>query len=210
MIDVSATDMKNMLSAASIFTKEATFKVEGDELIIHLLDPAHVAMLRATAKLNSIDEDITEFTVNIEQFQKALSISGDESKFEVDSGVLVISGKKAKVKLPLISTERTTLKMPEFDIIAEATIDPGLAKNVLQYGAFSKCDFMKVSITDGELKLWTGEYPHVAEVTAEEKGYGTASAGYPMDYALPIVETVSKAKCNLTIGLGGRWRPRDN
>ena len=75
MLDININDMKNLLNTALTFSKETTFYIKDDTLYLRMLDPAHIAMIVASAPLTSTP-DVDMFTVNAEQMQKALGIAG--------------------------------------------------------------------------------------------------------------------------------------
>ena len=82
MLDVNINDLKNMLNTALAFSKEVTFYVDKntDMLHIKMIDPAHVAMIIASAPLTS-KPDVDCFTVNVEQMLKALSMTDELTNY---------------------------------------------------------------------------------------------------------------------------------
>ena len=204
MLDVNINDLKNMLNTALAFSKEVTFYVDKntDMLHIKMIDPAHVAMIIASAPLTS-KPDVDCFTVNVEQMLKALSIVGDEVKIQIADGVVAIKGNKSKVKLPLIATDNKSPKTPDLEVVAYAYINPADLKNTLNYGVYNKCDHFHIRISNGHMTIETGDYPNIAEIEGNEDGDGDALAGYPMDYMLSIVDLAGKCKSRLEVDMMG-------
>ena len=208
MLGVNTNDLKNMLNTALAFSKETTFYVERNTNTIHLrlLDPAHVAMVIASAPLTSVP-DVDYFTVNVEQMLKALGIVGDEVEIEIGGGLVQIKGTKSKVKLPLIANDNNPPRTPSFEVTAHAYINPADLKNTLNYGVYNKCDHFHVKIENGHMTFETGDYPNVAEIDGSEDGEGDAKAGFPMDYMISIVDLAGKCKSTLEVDMIGDDSP---
>lgn len=202
MLDININDMKNLLSTALTFSKETTFYIKDDTLYLRMLDPAHIAMVVASAPLASTP-DVDMFTVNTEQMQKALGIAGDDVKIEIKDGLVHIKGSKSKVKLPLIVSDSHPPKVPDTEIVANAFINPADLKNTLNYAVYNKCDHFYINIEDGHMVIQTGDYPNVAEIDGTENGAGTAKAGYPIEYMVSIVDLAGKCKSQLEVCLMG-------
>lgn len=208
MLEINTNDLKNMLNTAAAFSKETTFYVDRTASTLHLrmLDPAHVAMILASAPLAS-EPDVDYFTVNVEQMIKALSIVGDEVKIKIGNGIVEIKGNKSKVKLSLIADDNKPPRVPDFETVAHAFINPADLKNTLNYGVYNKCDHFHIKIEDGHMTIDTGEYPNIAEIDGSENGEGNARAGFPMEYMLSIVDLAGKCKSTLEVDMIGDDSP---
>lgn len=207
MIDVNIEDFKNLLNLAGAFTDEATFNIKEGTLDVLVIDGAHVAMAKGSIKLNNTPE-VDSFTVEVEKALKALATTGSDVKMYAQGGTLLFKGDKSKASISLIgSSSGNTLREPNFETTAFATIQPARLKPVLNFGQYAKTDYIKFSIEDGKMSIITGVFPNVAEVDGDENGEGTAMAGFMMDYIQTINDLATKAKSNLKILLMGDDRP---
>ena len=206
MIGVNITDFKNLLNLAGAFSAEATFKIKDDRMDLSVLDTAHVAMAKGAITITG-EPEVDEFTVDVEKMLKALAVTGDNVQMNIADGLLTLTGDKSKVKVSLINPEFSNLKDPKFEVKATGSIQPSRLKTAFAYGTLSKADHIVITVNDGKLFFETGEYPNVATIEGDEDGYGTATAGFMLDYIQSIVDLATKAKSLLKVGLGGTDYP---
>lgn len=206
MIDVKIDEFKNLLSLAGAFTSEATFNVKGDRLELMVIDDAHVAMAKGSIALNSTPE-VDCFTVDVEKVLKALATTGSDVKISVGEGILALRGDKSRANISLVGSVGKPLREPQFEATASAKIQPSRLKSVLDFGAYSKTDYVKIMIAEGKMSISAGLYPNVAIVDGDEVGEGDAVAGFMADYVATAVKLANTAKSDLTIKLMGDDRP---
>lgn len=181
-LTATKSDWLRMLNTVNAFVKEAKIETDGERATCLAIDAAHVAILKSSIACGG---DSVTFTVNVEQFIKALNAAGGEPIIEFDDymSTITVNG-VAKVKLPVLDDmgeikdiNRQMFQDPKATgkMVADA-IEP-----LVSYGLYAKEQVVEFFIADGRTKVIVGQDRHASEYSDFE-GDGEAASKYPLDY----------------------------
>ena len=187
MLNAKRNDWIKMLSIASSYTKEARIEVSEGKATTLAIDPAKVAIFKATI---DCEGECEPFSINVDQCIKALNAAGGEDvTFDfTEMGNLVIKG-NARVKMPLeadLGEIRDISRAMFEEIAAQGKMNPGNVESSVSYGMWNKEGALSITIADGKMKICIGQDRHTAEV--EMDGEGNATSMYPLDYFDALVK----------------------
>lgn len=181
-LTATKSDWLRMLNSVNAFVREAKIETDGKKATCLAIDPAHVAILKSSI---DCEGDTVTFTVNVEQFIKALNAAGGDPYIEFDDYISTITvNGNAKVKLPILDDmgEIKDIKRQMFqDPHATGKITTDAIEPIVSYGLYAKEQVVVFVIKDGKTKIVVGQDRHSAEFSDFE-GDGEASSKYPLDY----------------------------
>lgn len=188
MLEANKADWTAMLALMQTVQKEITIKTDGITAQCITIDPAKVMFVKTNM---NCDGDEGTFSVNSEQFLKAIAaVGGDSPKVSVDrdKGSIQIIG-DSKIRVPLLVDPETVdiFKNPNFQSF---DIDGKITKEVLEplvNYSIKKQDHLTFQAENDVLKVQIGEGADVSE--CEFKGVnGMGCASYPLDYIASLLK----------------------
>ncbi|RDD52481.1 proliferating cell nuclear antigen (pcna) [Nanoarchaeota archaeon NZ13-N] len=207
-----AKELRSILSAATAFLSEGTFKAKNDGIFLASLDSANVAVIIVDMYPNmfldyKIDGEEEIFTVNLEDLKKILSKAKTKEQIswktdkKKNKFILSIKGKSTRsFTLPLIETEGNVLDIPSLDLRIKLEMDAKAFSEIVS-SAKVIADELKITtdpdkntisfIAEGELKDMridlTSQDEGVLSMEVPEK----VTVRYSVDYLYKITKVAT-------------------
>lgn len=203
-ISANKSDWVRMLTTITAFQKEVRIVVDNGKAICLTVDPAKVAIVKAAIECQG---ECDPFTVNGEQFLKALNAAGNDPIIEFDDNMsqMTLRG-TAKVKVPLL-VDMGEIKDINREMFNECEgkgkFTPASVEPIIGYGMYTKEQVVVFNIKDNKMQIVVGTGSNLASFDDFE-GTGQASSIYPLDYFSTTVKQMSGAE-NVDVSL-----PRDS
>ena len=192
-LKANKNDWLAMLSMMNAVDKDLTIKTDGKQAVCMATDPPHVIFVKCT--MDCIG-DVVSFTVNCEQFMKAIGASGgSEQTIEIDrdKGVIKIVG-ESNVRVPLIDESEGTVpdlfsKEEYNNADCYAKFKPIILEPLISYGLYKKQDSAIFSSDDSNiLTIIIGEGQNQSDCQFTDAIGKPATIKCSLDYVSTIVK----------------------
>lgn len=170
------------------------------------VDPSHVVFVKADLKESCFKDyaELDNFTVDPEKFAKSLKYLGSEVEFQLDAGMITLSGNGITTRLSLLAPIAVEKRIREFEFPATAVMESTKFKQILK--VLDELTSLHIEVTEAGLVIdgykddGTGSK---LELGADEC---TALAGHGRaEYPVAVLRTLNNIlpdKTELEINMG--------